>query len=119
MVTIGMLSNFLLYKLSWFQLVFNFNECNSKIQFLVNTLLPLLYVISSLHPYYTTHSYPYHSFIHIICHIIHSSIHPSPKPPPKQHTRFTNIDVGPLLNYHTFPSLTSYPTLLNLVYVSR
>jgi hypothetical protein len=49
-----------LCKLTCFQLIFNFNECNSKFEFFANTLPPLLYVISSIHPYYM----PYYSFIH-------------------------------------------------------
>jgi hypothetical protein len=59
-VIVGMWINFQLCKLTWFQLVFNFNKCNSNFGFLNNTLPPLLYVISFIDPYYL----PYYPFVH-------------------------------------------------------
>jgi hypothetical protein len=103
-VIVGMWINFQLCKLTWFQLVFNFNKCNSKFE--ISWQLITAIVVC------------YHPLIHNICHIIHLfihpyyAIHPFSKPSPRQYTRFTNI-VGPLLIWTTLPSLTyltSYPT---------
>ncbi len=51
-VIVEMSTNFQLCKLTSFQVVFNYN---SKFEFPINALLPLLYVIPSIHPYYLAH----------------------------------------------------------------
>jgi hypothetical protein len=51
-VIVGMSTNFQLCKLTLLQVVFNYN---SKFEFFANTLPPLLYIISFIHPYYLAH----------------------------------------------------------------
>ncbi len=72
-VIVGTLINFQLCELTWFQLIFNFNKCNSKFEFFTNTQSILYgHIVHSSILYMPPHSFiQIHPFVYIPSHLLY------------------------------------------------